>query len=531
LAWYRVTSGCSAPRPCPDRRDFLGATAAVTAAGLTLPISAKSAFATSKGGTLRVSVNRAPGRLNPLLHRLNSEYLLGELLYSGLTRLGTGMEIVPDLAESWSANAHLTEWTFKIRQGVKFHNGQPATNNDVVTCLTAILDKNTGSPGRRNLGPIESVSAGHGGTVVIKTSVGYGDLPSALAYSTAKIAPADIVKNDFERLSREAIGTGPFKMVSYEPDRLIVVERNADYFIHGLPHVDRVEVMIFPDSSAEMAALVAGEVDIALEIPPADFKRISAEHGITGLRTPSGRFIDVVMANDRKPFSDQRVREALSLTLDRQAMIDMVAEGYGTPGNDSPINSAYRYYAGATQKTPDIERAKALLAEAGYPHGIDLTMVASVKPGYRQTLAVTIREMAKAAGFRIKVETMPHATYLKQVWKKGDFYVGFYNMQPTEDALFKLLFTSDAAWNETRWNNGDFDKLVEAARTTTDAAERKKLYADAQALMRDQLPVLVPVFFDLLSAKRNYVENYNLHPRGATFSLEKVSLGADAPKR
>ena len=109
----------------------------------------------------------------------------------------------------------------------------------------------------------------------------------------------------------------------------------------------------------------------------------------------------------------------MSLTLDRQAMIDLVADGYGTPGNDSPINSAYRYYAGATQKTPDIQRAKELLAAAGYPNGLDITMVASVKPGYRKTLAVTIREMARAAGFNIKVETMAHATYLKAGLEEG----------------------------------------------------------------------------------------------------------------
>ena len=513
------------------RREFLATLAALSATGAATATFSLGASAASHGGTLRVSVNRAPGKLNPLLHRLNSEYLLGELLYSGLTRLGTGMEIVPDLAESWTANDALTEWTFKLRADARFHDGKPVTADDVAASLSAVLDKNTGSPGRRNLGPIESVSAASSDTVRITTSVGYGDLPSALAYSTAKIAPADIVMNDLERLSREAIGSGPFKLASYELDRLIVVEKNADYFIPGLPHLDRVEVMVFPDSAAEMAALIAGEVDVALEVPPADFQRVGAIDGITALRTPSGRFIDVVMANDRPPFSDIRLREALSLTLDRQAMIDLVADGYGTPGNDTPINSAYRYYADAPQKMPDIARAKALLAQAGYPDGIDLTMVASVKPDYRKTLAVTIREMAKAAGFRINVETMAHATYLKQVWKQGDFYVGFYNMQPTEDALFKLLLTSDAAWNETRWNNTKFDELVEAARTTTDTAQRAQLYAEAQALMREELPILVPVFFDLLAAHRDYVQGYHLHPRGATFSLEKVSLGPGAPQR
>lgn len=514
-----------------DRRKFLSTTAAVSVAGLTIPMWASQAFAAKKGGTLRISVNTSPSKLNPLLQRLSSEYLLGELLYSGLVRLGPDMEAVPDLAESWTSSADLTVWTFKLRAGAKFHNGQAVTANDVVTCLRAILDKKTGSPGRRNLGPIDSINEGAGGTVVIKTKVSYGDLPIAMAYTTAKIAPADIVSNDLTRLSREAIGTGPFKLVSYEPDRLIVVEKNSDYFLPEYPYLDRVEVMVFPDQAAEMAALISGEVDVALQVPPAEYKRVSASSGIDGMRTKSGRFIDIVMANDRPPFNDRRVREALSLTLDRQAMIDFVAEGYGTQGNDVPVNKAYRHFRKVADKKPDIAKAKKLLAEAGYPNGIDLTLVASVKPGYRKTLAVTVREMAKAAGFNIKVETMPHGTYLKQVWKKGDFYVGFYNMQPTEDALFKLLFTSDAAWNETRWNNKDFDKLVEAARTTTDVAERSKLYKDAQKLMSDDIPALVPVFFDLLGAKRDYVENFHLHPRGATFSLEKVSLGSGAPKR
>jgi peptide/nickel transport system substrate-binding protein len=515
-----------------NRRRFLQGMSTVTLAGLAGPLARPlPAFGAMKGGTIRVSINRAPGKLNPLLHRLNSEYLLGEMLYSGLTRLGNDMSAQPDLAESWTANEALDTWTFKLRDGVKFADGSALTADDAVASLKAVLNPDTGSPGRRNLGPIDSVAKGEGNTVVVKTSVPYGDLPVALTYSTAKIAPAAIIDGDFERLSREAVGTGPFKLVSYEPDRLTVVERNPDYFLPDLPMLDKVEVVVFPDAAAEMAALIGGEVDLAIEVPPADFKRVSEADGVNALRTPSGRFIDIVMANDRPPFNDKRIREALALTLDRQAMIDLVAEGYGTPGNDTPINSAYRYYADAPQRTPDIAKAKALLAEAGHPNGMDLTLVASVKPGYRQTLAVVVREMAKQAGFNIEVQTMAHATYLEQVWKKGDFYVGFYNMQPTEDAIFKLLFTSDAAWNETRWNNADFDALVEGARRSTDTAKRAELYGQAQAMMREEIPALVPVFFDLLGAHRDYVEGFNLHPRGAVFGLERVSLGAGAPKR
>jgi len=126
---------------------------------------------------------------------------------------------------------------------------------------------------------------------------------------------------------------------------------------------------------------------------------------------------------------------------------------------------------------------------------------------------------------------MPHATYLDQVWKKGPFYVGFYNMQATADAIFALLYTSNAAWNETRWNNAAFDKVVNDARGTVDDAKRRALYAQAQKMMYTEVPSIIPVFFDLLAAQRDWVQGYQLHPRGAVFRLDYVSLAANAPKR
>jgi peptide/nickel transport system substrate-binding protein len=485
--------------------------------------------AATPGGTLKISVNVTPNLLNPMLHRLNSEYLMGEMLYSGLTRLGSDMSAQPDLAESWVANEDITEWRFTLRENARFHDGSPVAAADVVASLNKILNKETGSPGRRNLGPIESVSADGDRTVVISVTQPYGDLPVALTYSTARIAPASIIESDFESLAQNPMGSGPFKLVSFEADRLAVLEKNPDYFLPDLPYLDRVEIMTFPDAAGSTQALLAGEVDLMMEVQPSDFERISTASGVEALRTPSGRFIDVVMDCTKPPFNDRRVREALSLTVDREAMIQLVAEGYGTPGNDSPVNSAYRYYAEAEQKKPDLEKAKALLAEAGYPDGLSLELVCSVKPAYRETLAVVLREMARSGGFDINIKTMDHSTYLDQVWKKGQFYVGFYNMQSTEDAIFKLLFTSDAAWNETKWNNAEFDKLVDTARVTLEPEKRAELYASAQALMRDEVPALIPCYFDLLGANRDYVNDFFLHPRGATFSMEKVWLADGAP--
>lgn len=515
--------------PSIHRRDFLAASAALSG----LALSGVPAFAQTprRGGTLRVSVDQAVSKLNPLVTRVNPEYLVAELLYSGLTRLNVDMSAEPDLAESWANSADLTEWTFALRKGLTFHDGSPCTAADVVATFEAILDAKTASPARQNVGPIAKVAAKDDSTVVFSLSAPFADLPVTLAYTNAKIVPAAVIKSGLDKLDRQAIGTGPFKLVSFEPERQIVVTRNDAYYDKARPYLDKVEVVVFPDVSAEASALIAGDTDLISTTPPTEFGRLQKASGIKALRVPSGQFCNVNFGCDQKPFNDVRVRQALALTVDRAAMVDFVTEGFGSPGNDTALNPAYRFYADLPAKNADIAKAKALLAEAGYPKGLEATLIASDRPGQRTQLAVALREMAKPAGFDIKVETMPHATYLDQVWKKGSFYVGFYNMQATADAIFSLLYTSNAAWNETRWNNAAFDKLVFEARATVDEAKRRALYAEAQKLMNAEVPSIIPAFFDLLGAQRDWVEGYQLHPRGAVFRLDHVSLGAKAPKR
>jgi peptide/nickel transport system substrate-binding protein len=510
-----------------SRRAFLAGTAGTA----LLPRLAAAQGAPRKGGVLRMSVDQAVGVLNPLKVRVNPEYLVAELLYSSLTRLTPQMTAEPDLALSWAANAELTEWRFKLRPDVRFHDGSPCTAKDVAATFAAILDPKTASPGRTNVGPIAEVVAEDDTTALFKLSAPYADLAVAVAYTNAKIVPAAIAQGDLDQLAKRAVGTGPFKLVSYEPDRRVLVERNPGFYDPARPHLDRVEVLVYPDHTAEASALLSGDIDLMMNTTSAEYPRFDNVKGVVPLRTPSGQFLNVNMGCDQKPFSDVRVRQALALTVDRKAIVGFVAGGYGTPGNDTPLNSAYHFYKDLPLKTPDIARAKQLLSEAGYANGLDLTMIASDTPGTRTQLAVAMREMAKPAGFRINVQTMPHATYLDQVWKKGPFYVGFYNMQATADAVFSLLYTSTAAWNETRWNNADFDKLIADARVTTDEAKRRDLYGQAQVLMHDQVPSVIPAFFDLLAARRSYVEGYTLHPRGSVFRLDLISLADGAPQR
>jgi len=513
-----------------NRRDFFGAAASLAA--LSLPMS--SAFAAGpqkRGGTLRVSINQAVNKLNPLVARVTPEYLVAELLYSGLTRIGPTMAPEADLAQSWTSSPDLTQWTFKLRSGLVFHDGSACTSADVVASFQAILDAKTASPGRQNIGPIASVSAPDKGTVVFVLSSPYADLPVALAFPSAKIVPASVLQKGLDRLNREAIGTGPFKLVTFEPERIVVVARNEAYYDKARPYLDRIEVRVYPDATAEGSALIAGDTDLMALVQPAEFARLKAASGVNALKLPSGVFCNINLGCNQKPFNDVRVRKALALTVDRPAMVDFVAEGYGTVANDSPVSASYSFYKELPPRKRDIAQAKKLLAEAGHDKGLTVTLIASDNPSIRTQMAVALREMAKPAGFNINVQTMPHATYLEQVWKKGNFYVGFYNMQPTVDSIFSLLYTSNASWNETHWNNAIFDKLVADARATADTKKRTELYAEAQRLMTEEVPSIIPVYFDLLRAKRSYVEGYQVNPRGLVYRLDYVSLGDGAPKR
>jgi peptide/nickel transport system substrate-binding protein len=518
-----------------DRRRFLQTVTVLGGAPALSWLGAANADASPaarRGGTLRISVDQAANVLNPLLTRVNPEYLVAELLYSGLTRLNHLLKADGDLAESWHSNADLTQWTFKLRKGLKFHDGSPCTARDVEASIALMLDPKTASPARNNIGPIKSVQARSDDQVLITTESPYADLPVMLAYTDAKIIPAALIKSGkLDLLSRQAIGTGPFKLVSFDPSRLVVVERNKDYYDPARPYLDRVEVVVYPDPIAQTSALIAGDTDMISSMQSTEFPRVEKVQGVDALRVPSGQFLNVNMGCNQKPFQDVRVRQALAYCVDRKAMVDFVANGYGTVGNDTPISKAYPFYKALPVKQPDIAKAKALLAQAGYPNGLDLTLVASDKPSTRTQLGVALQAMAEPAGFRIKVQTMPHATYLDQVWKKGKFYVGFYNMQATPDAVFSLLYTSDASWNETHWNNKEFDALVKQARGVTDEAKRAELYGKAQELMRDQVPSVIPVFYDLLAAKRSYVQGYRLNPRGAVYRLDFVWLTDKAPRR
>lgn len=474
------------------------------------------------GGTLKISHSTRIATLNVLSLSGPAEYPVIDMAYSGLTRIGPDSQPMPDLAERWEGSADATEFTFYLREGVTFHDGTPATASDVIATYEAILDPDIPASAASVLNMIDSIEAVDDLTVKFNLKSPFADFPTSTAHANARIMSEEALAGDLTKLDTVVNGTGPFKMESYDSARITRLVRNDDYFIEGKPHLDAVEMHLFPDLAAETTNFLSGDIDVMLLVQQADYERIANTPGINAVRVPSGRYVNVVMRFDQEPFDDLRVREALAYAIDRQLLVDLVLEGLGRPGHDNILSPEFKYRIESPEKTYDPEKAKALLAEAGYPDGISIDLIASNRPAIRAQVAIAMKQMALPAGFDINVETMPHDTYLANFWRKGNFYMAYWGMQPTEDATFNLLLTSNASYEDTGWMNEEFDALVEAGRSTTVESERAEAYAKAQELMLAELPYLIPFYEDVLTASKENIRGYTINPINRYFYLENV---------
>ncbi|MFD1911197.1 ABC transporter substrate-binding protein [Halodurantibacterium flavum] len=505
------------------RRHVLMGMAAASATS-ALPGFAFAQNGPRQGGTLRISHSTRIATLNVLSLSGPAEYPCIDMIYSGLTRIGFDNLPHPDLATSWEASDDATEFTFFLREGVTFHDGSPFTADDVVATYEAILNTDIPAAARSSLNMIESVEAVDDLTVRFHLSTPFADLPVSTAHANARILSRAALEGPISNLDTQANGTGPFRLETYDSARLVRLVRNENYYIPGLPHLDAVEMLLYPDLAAETANFLSGATDVMLTVQQADYARIAAAAGIEAKRVSSGRYACVVMRQDQEPWNDVRVRKALALATDRDLLVDVILEGLGRPAYDSIVAPELEF---ATEKPAipyDPAAARALLAEAGYPDGLKVRLIASDRPAIRVQTAIALQQTAAAGGFDIEIETMPHDTYLANVWMKGAFYIGYWGMQPTVDATYNLLLTSDASYEDTNWKNAEFDALIAEGRATVDPAARAEIYARAQAMELEDTPYIVPFFEDVLTANRDTTEMWEVAPMTRWFYIENVWL-------
>ena len=462
-----------------------------------------------EGGTLRVAMIADNNTLDPALSLSSSDSTFTLQTYDGLVLRQHDFSLKPMLATSWEPNADLTSYTFHLREGVKFHHGKDFNADDVVFTFNRVMDEATGSAGRSALSTIKDTVKVDEFTVRFDLNEPNAFLPDTLSIYQARIVPSDI---DAARLATEEFGTGPFITEEYSPGERAVFKRNPDYWDAGKPLLDEVIFFYMPEPETRIEALKTGAVDVIMELDATAVDSIETNAGTLVSEVASGAYINMAMDTTQEPFGNKLVRQAFQAATDREAIRQVALFGRGIIGNDITIPPTDPHYDSSQPIPPyDPEKAKALLAQAGYPDGIDITLhTSTVSPGMVE-MAVAYKESAAAAGIRVDIVRAPEDVYWSAVWMTEPFTTVAWNGRAPDQAL-SIVYLSTADWNETRIYDPELDALILKARGQADLADRQKTYAEVQRILIDQAARIIPIFRPTFMGLSDSVRGLSAHP-------------------
>ena len=423
---------------------------------------------------------------------------------------------VPALAASWQTNADATQWTFDLRTGVTHSDGTPFTAADVAYTTARHLDPNIGSGFRAELEIVDPdmIETPDDHTIVYNLRSANVDFPSLLASRYFRMVP----DGSGESLKDNPIGTGAFTVDSAEPDGISVFTARSDYW-DSTPLLGRVTFASIADHDAQINATLAGQVDIAGVITSLTASQASLFEGDPEFylqESPRGQIQELIMITTEPPFDDVRVRQALKLVVDPNEMIAVVGQGSGFPACNSPAWPTDPYYL--PQDCPqDIERARELLAEAGFPDGLTVEIETSNLTPMMIPMATVYKEQAALAGITVEISQAPADGYWSSTWMVHPFSSSYYTIKPL-DQFLSVTFRCGAAWNETFWCSEEQDMLQDQARATLDFDERKELCQETQRIIAEEGGMIAPFF-------SNFIRAVNVRLQG----LPQLAIFSDYP--
>jgi peptide/nickel transport system substrate-binding protein len=453
------------------------------------------------GGTLTIAVPDEPPGLDPTA---SPAAAIARIVYNnlleGLVRVNMQGEVVRALAERYSVSTDGTVYTFTLRQGVKFHNGRSLTAEDVKFTLERNLDPKTGHPHRAYYEDIQDIKVVDDHTFHIALRK-----PNAMfVFNLARANSAIIAKEEVERLKSHPIGTGPFQFSEWVRGDRIVLSRFKDYYEPGVPYLDKVVFRFIQDPSAQMAALRAGDVDaIGAAMNPesaVELKNDAQFQIIEGLTTTD---VIVAMNNSKSPFSDLRVRQAITYAIDRNEVIKGAVFGMAKPigSHMDPLNPYYVDLSHVYEYDP--QKAKQLLTEAGYPQGFEFVLrLAEPYLAYRRAGEIIASQLAKV-GVKARIEIIEWGQWLARVYRQAD-----YDMTVMGHAEpFDISIYANPHYY-FRYDNPTLQALLAQADATLDDAKRKSLYEQAQRLIADDAVNVFLYNSPYLVGMRNTVHNW-----------------------
>lgn len=488
--------------------------------------------------TLVFAMNTDVQSMDPQIQNDTTSEQVVKMLYNTLLKFEDDGTVVGDLAESWSVSEDKLTWTFNLKQGVKFHNGKELTSADVKATFDRALNAEAG--GLRTTEIIKmftSVEAPDPYTVTITTDAPYGPMESLMCNMSLGIMDADYIEQyglDLGTSAEGENGTGPFKVVSWERDQEIVVERFDDYF--GTPaKLQTVVYTIIPEAASRVIALETGEVDVIDKPTDEDLARLEADtENFTVLRKPTiSQRLFRFGCND-PIISNTKVRQAIVYAIDRQAIIDALFTGSGYPST-APLAPVTFGYSDLGEIEQDLELAKSLLAEAGYPDGFDTKIITTERYQNGIELAEIISQQLAEIGINAEIEVWEWSA-LSASWNgitadefdQPIFIMGAGpSMRDADGGLRGLYTTSETGLNDRNYgfySNAEVDALIEQGMQETDQQKRVEIYKEAMEILYREDPVAFWLF-DMygLAITSSKVEGVTLSPI-STITFENATV-------
>ena len=492
-----------------------------------------------RGGVLRIGM-RVLEVENPHAYSWLVDSNIGRGAHEYLTKTGQDNITRPFLAESWEASDDLKTWTFKLRSGVNWHNGRPLTADDAVANLQHVLSPESGS----------SVIGLMKGYMLEEYDTGEKD-DEGNAKMSVRLWDANAIEKVDDQTFRMNLkvpqvavpehlfhyplaildpedgwvfgpgknGTGPFDFVEHEVGVKAVLQARSDYWGDG-PYLDRLEYIDLGDDPAALVGAIAskqvhgmdqgdiGQLDIMKAIPHVTlFSAATASTAVARVQV------------DRPEFQDPKLRQALRAAVDPRSTASIALRELGVPAEHHHVAPIHPEYYELPFPERDVEKAKALLAEAGHPNGIDMEIACKKDPAWELSAVQALVEQWKEAGIRVNINLMPSAQFW-DVWDKVPFGYTSWAHRPLGFMVLGLAYRSGVPWNEARYANPEFDALLTKAEGTLDVEARREVMKDLETIMQVDGPIVQPTWRALYAAFDKRVKGFSMHPTGYIFGEE-----------
>lgn len=478
---------------------------------LILALALPALGGTSNKGIV-IAVPDEPPSLDPTTNAAAAiDQILNQNVYEGLVRVTPTGGIEPALAASFEVSSDGLTYTFHLRQEVLFHNGRPFTATDVAATFTRAMDEATGHPHPEYYAHIERIETPDPFTATFHLAQVDAAFLSLLALGDSVILPEEIPAD----LAHHPVGTGPFSFVAWNLGDHLRLERFVDYYLEGVSSLEEVTFRFIPDAASALAALLAGDVDLVARVPAEIALTVEDDPRFRTIAGPQNLVQLLAINNEREPFSDLRVRQAIAHALDRAAIIEGTMFGYGIPIG-SHLTPASPYYIDLTGLYPyDPEQARALLTEAGYPDGFAATLTLPQIYEIHVRTGEIIADQLSRVGIDLRIELVEWGQWLSRVYSQADYdltVIGHIGKLDPGAMLSSYGLSKERYYFRRGYDDPLLNSLLEEGRRTVDEAHRAEIYAQAQEIIaRDVVNVFIQDPYQIFVMKQE-IAGLQLYP-------------------